>query len=954
MTEKLTVEQFIGRWEKNNLNEQQGAHLHFLDLCNFLEETPPSAETSDFYKFEKAAAKNDGRKGRADVWKKGFFAWEYKAPNGDLKAAFQQLQRYTIALENPPLLVVSDMRIIKIYTNFNNTIQKAYHFELHDLIYPEKCQLLKNVFRDPEKLNPNLTQDEITEEFAREFADLAQQLRDQKFNPIEVAHFLNRVLFCLFAQDIELLEKNLFSHVLKHLIDSPQNFEPVLKSLFQTMKMGGFYGTEEIEWFNGSLFDNDLVLPLKKDQIKKLHELSQKDWKDISPSIFGTLFERGLDPNKRSQLGAHYTDAQSIVRIVKPVIIEPLEQQWEQVKQQILSKLEERKKIKIKKNSLNLEDDIREPYFQFIQKLKQLKILDPACGSGNFLYVAIQMLKDFEHRIGIEMEDLGLPAEQPVLTPEILRGIEINPYAAELARVTVWIGYLQWMLKHGYNLPNNPVLKDLKHIECRDALLNENGSEAIWKEADFIIGNPPFLGDKKMIGILGETYVNQLRETFKEQLVGGVDFVCYWFAKAFDLIHNKKARAVGFVSTNSIRGGSNRKILEKICEKGEIFNAWSDEEWLNEGAAVRVSVVCFNSLQNNQKYLNNQDVIQIYADLTAPNILNSNLDLTKAKPLKENAGVSFIGTQKNGAFDIFGELARQWLKLPTNPNGCKNSDVLRPWANGRDITTRYSDTWIIDFENMSEEEASLYEMPFEYVLKNIKPFRVGKREERANEKWWILQRSRPEMRETIKPFSRFIATPLTAKHRFFVWLPKIQIPENLVVVIAKDDDTTFGILHSRFHELWALKLGTSLGETPRYTPSTTFETFAFPEGLTPNICAKDDEKNPHAQAISKAAKKLNEKRESWLNPSEWIKREPEIVEGYPDRILPINEDAAKELKKRILTNLYNLKPDWLINAHKKLDEAVANAYGLKNDLTDDKILSHLLQLNLERAKNNVG
>jgi len=944
MTEKLTVEQFIGRWEKNNLNEQQGAHLHFLDLCNFLEETPPSAETSDFYKFEKAAAKNDGRKGRADVWKKGFFAWEYKAPNSDLKAAFQQLQRYTIALENPPLLVVSDMRIIKIYTNFNNTIQKAYHFELHDLIYPEKRQLLKNVFSNPEKLNPNLTQDEITEEFAREFADLAQQLRDQKFNPIEVAHFLNRVLFCLFAQDIELLDKNLFSNILKYLIDSPQNFEPVLKSLFQTMKMGGFYGTEE----------NDLVLPLKKDQIKKLHELSKKDWKDISPSIFGTLFERGLDPDKRSQLGAHYTDAQSILRIVQPVIIEPLEQQWQQVKQKILSKLKEREKTKIKKNSLNLEDDIREPYFQFIQRLKQLKILDPACGSGNFLYVAIQMLKDFEHRIGIEMEDLGLPAEQPVLTPEILRGIEINPYAAELARVTVWIGYLQWMLKHGYNLPNNPVLRDLKHIEYRDALLNEDGSEAIWKEADFIIGNPPFLGDKKMIGILGETYVNQLRETFKEQLVGGVDFVCYWFAKAFNLIHNKKARAVGFVSTNSIRGGSNRKILEKICEKGEIFNAWSDEQWVNDGAAVRVSIVCFNALQNNQKYLNNQDVIQIYADLTAPNILNPNLDLTKVKPLKENAGVSFIGTQKNGAFDISGELARKWLKLPTNPNGCKNSDVLRPWANGRDITTRYSDTWIIDFENMSEEEASLYEMPFEYVLKNIKPFRVGKREERANEKWWILQRSRPEMRETIKPFSRFIATPLTAKHRFFVWLPKIQIPENLVVVIAKDDDTTFGILHSRFHELWALKLGTSLGETPRYTPSTTFETFAFPEGLTPNICAKDDEKNPHAQAISKAAKELNEKRENWLNPSEWIKREPEIVEGYPDRILPINEDAAKELKKRTLTNLYNLKPNWLINAHKKLDEAVANAYGLKNDLTDDKILSHLLQLNLERAKNNVG
>jgi type II restriction/modification system DNA methylase subunit YeeA len=949
MTEKLTAEQFVQRWEKNSLNEQQGAHLHFLDLCNLLEEMPPSAETSDFYGFEKAAAKNDGRKGRTDVWKKSFFAWEYKAPNGDLKAAFQQLQRYTIALENPPLLVVSDMRIIKIYTNFNNTVQKEYHFELHDLIYPEKLQRLKNVFCDPEQLNPNLTQDEITEEFAREFAELAQQLRDQKFNPIEVAHFLNRVLLCLFAQDIGLLENHLFTNTLKRFIDKPERFVPVLKGLFQTMKTGGFYGTEEIEWFNGSLFDNDLVLPLKKDQIQKLYDLSQKDWKDISPSIFGTLFERGLDPDKRSQLGAHYTDKDSITRIVKPVIIEPLEQQWQNVKQIIQLNFEQRKHLKIENTGLNLEDNSREPYFQFIQQLKQLKILDPACGSGNFLYVAIQMLKDFEHRIGIEMEDLGLPAEQPVLTPEILHGIEINPYAAELALVTVWIGYLQWMLKHGYNLPNNPVLKDLKYIECRDALLNEDGSEAIWKEADFIIGNPPFLGNKKMIGILGETYVNQLRETFKKQLAGGVDLVCYWFAKAFDLIHKNQVRAVGLVATNSIRGGSNRKILEKICENGEIFNAWSDEEWVNDGAAVRVSIVCFNVQQNTQKYLNNQQVTEIYADLTAPNLLNPNLDLTKAKPLKENLDISFQGTTKVGAFDISGELARQWLKLPTNTNGCKNSDVLRPWANGRDITTRYSDTWIIDFENMSEEDASLYEIPFEYVLKNVKPERENDRRKSHKIYWWKHGETRPSLRKSISKLNRFIATPQIAKYRLFVWIDSRILSDQRLVVIAKDDDTTFGILHSRFHEIWSLRLGSTLEDRPTYTSTTTFMTFPFPDGLTPNICAKEYENNPHAQAISKAAKELDEKREHWLNPSDWIKREPEIVEGYPDRILPINEDAAKELKKRTLTNLYNLKPSWLINAHKKLDEAVANAYGLKNDLTDDDILSHLLMLNLGRV-----
>ena len=269
-----------------------------------------------------------------------------------------------------------------------------------------------------------------------------------------------------------------------------------------------------------------------------------------------------------------------------------------------------------------------------------------------------------------------------------------------------------------------------------------------------------------------------------------------------------------------------------------------------------------------------------------------------------------------------------------------------------DLTRRPSDTWIIDFNQMPVEQAALYEAPFKHIEQNVKPLRVGKREEKANVKWWLLQRSRPELKKTVEKFDRFIATSMVAKHRFFVWLPKIQIPENLCVVIAKDDDTTFGIISSRYHVIWSLKLCTFLGvgNDPRYTPSTTFETFPFPKGMEPKRLASELAKNPKAQKIAKTARKLNELRENWLSPAGAVKRLPEVVPGYPDRIVPADKAAEKILAKRTLTNLYNENPTWLQNAHKELDDAVAEAYGWPTDLTDDEILEKLFALNQQRAK----
>jgi type II restriction/modification system DNA methylase subunit YeeA len=317
-----------------------------------------------------------------------------------------------------------------------------------------------------------------------------------------------------------------------------------------------------------------------------------------------------------------------------------------------------------------------------------------------------------------------------------------------------------------------------------------------------------------------------------------------------------------------------------------------------------------------------------------------------------NFGRAFQGPVKVGPFDIPGDLARQFLQMPLNPNGRPNSDVVKLWANGMDITRRPSDTWIIDFDEMTEAEARLYEAPFEYVRANIKPLRAKNRDHQRRENWWRLGRSGGDLKTAIRALSRFIVTPRVAKYRLFVWTPAQLLPDCQLVAIARDDDTTLGILHSRFHELWALRLCTwiGVGNDPRYTPSTTFETFPFPEGLTPNVPAKQHADNPRAQKIAVAAKRLDELRNNWLNPPDLVVRVPEVVEGYPNRILPKDEAATLVLKTRTLTNLYNERPSWLDNAHRTLDEAVAEAYGWKLDMSDDEVLTTLLALNLERAK----
>jgi type II restriction/modification system DNA methylase subunit YeeA len=488
---------------------------------------------------------------------------------------------------------------------------------------------------------------------------------------------------------------------------------------------------------------------------------------------------------------------------------------------------------------------------------------------------------------------------------------------------------------------------------CDDAL--KFYTEREWPACDVIVSNPPFLGGKLIRRELGDAYVDSLFENLGERVSPEADLCCYWFEKARQQVEHGKCKRAGLLATQGIRGGANREVLKRIKETGDIFFAESDRPWILDGANVHVSMVGFDNGTETHRSLNNRATSAIHANLSS-----ESADVTAAKPLAANCDIAFMGDTKGGSFDIAESQAIEMLRTP-NPHGRPNSNVVLPWVNGLDVTRRNREMFIIDFGiGMSHAASSQYESPFKYVSLVVKPERDKSRSTVGV--WWQHERARSDMREILEPLPRFIATVAVSKHRLFVWMEAPTQPDHAVFAFARADDYFFGVLHSRLHEVWALKLGTRLETRPRYTPTTCFDTFPFPHP-TPSKEA----------AIAAAAKELNELRERWLNPPEWTETRtlefPGSVNGpwsryvdsktvdaktdvgtvrYP-RLEPRDADCAAKLKKRTLTNLYNERPAWLDLAHKKLDAAVAAAYGWPADMSDEQILERLLALNLERA-----
>ncbi len=952
---------FKAKWNKVELTERAAAQQHFLDLCELLEHPKPAEmdPTGESFTFERGAEKLGGGDGWADVWKRGFFGWEYKGKHKNLDEAYRQLQQYRESLENPPLMVVCDMDRIVVRTNFTNTPVQRFDIPLSVLGTPENLQILRAVFHDPEKLRPGIIRELITKSAASKIGEIAQAMRERGLEAHNVARFLDRIVFCLFAEDVALLPDKLFTNIIKNSKGKSEIFDRFLRQIFEAMANGGYFGSDAIRHFNGNLFNDAEVVELMGSEIEQIRKASLLDWGAVDPSIFGTLFERGLDPTKRSQLGAHYTSREDIETLVEPVVMQPLRREWRQVFEQaegLLNNAESKTKVAQNKARLQVDKLLHD----FIIRLGSVKVLDPACGSGNFLYVTLQKLKDLEKEINDYALSRGYSAYTTEVGPWQLYGIEVNPYAYDLAQMTVWIGYLQWMHDNGYMITDDPVLRSMDNFKCMDAIIDltdpENPTEPEWPEVDFIVGNPPFLGNRLMANQFSADYLALLHEMYMPRLKVKPDLCCYWFEIANRQIINGKCRRAGLLATQGIRGKSNRKVLERIKSSGRIFFAESDRPWVLNGANVHVSMVGFDNGAETECILNGRRVSSINSNLTA------DVDTTKASTLASNLGLSFQGSIKRGSFDLNETAILPMLYISGNPHGRPNSDVVLPYANGLDITRRNRNIWIVDFGNQSLKEAAKYEMPFSCVEKTVKPKREKANQEKAREEWWLHWCPRPEMNVALSKLSRFLATPSVAKYRLFVWISAPVYPDHQLIVFARSDDYFFGVLHSRLHEVWARMLGTQVRDAisgGRYTPTTCFETFPFPKPTS-----------EQEALIGDAAKELNELRENWLNPPEWVKEEILEFLGsingpwaryvhdpdergvgtvcYP-RLVGCNMVTDKLLAKRTLTNLYNQRPTWLDMAHKKLDEAVFAAYGWDTSISDDEILEKLLALNLARA-----
>ena len=1018
----MDFQSFISKWKKCELKERSASQEHFIDLCRlFGHQTPAEVDPAgEIFTFEKGASKQGGGEGWADVWKKDFFGWEYKGKHKDLDVAYNQLLLYRDSIGNPPLLVVSDIERIIIHTNFTGTVSVVHSIELDKIAEPRNREILEQLFFDPEKLRPGRTSEAITRDAAATLAEIAQSMSERGLDPYESAHFLNRLVFCLFSEDIGLLPDQIFSKILDKCAGDGAHFSKMLSQLFEVMAKGGDFGFDTIRHFNGSLFDNAKVMELTNDELDAVRSVSKLDWSFIEPSIIGTLFERGLDPAKRSQLGAQYTGRADIELVIDNIIMKTLRKEWDDVRNTAINLLSGGDKSstgKVKKPSSSAfkkakgEADLI--LHRFLQKLGSIKILDPACGSGNFLYVALQKLKELEKAVLLFAIECEFGGYIPVVHPWQMFGIEINPYAYELAQTTVWIGYLQWVKFNGFGIHQDPILQPMdKKIRRMDSILDlsdpEKPKEPEWPAVDFIIGNPPFLGGKLLRKELGDAYMDKLIPLWKGRVPAEADLCCYWFEKARSHIENGKCRRAGLLATQGIRGGANREVLKRIKESGNIFFAESDRPWILNGANVHISIIGFDSGAEEEIILDGKPVPKINANLT------STADISDAKRLTGNMRIAFMGTTKQGAFEIPGELARKWLELP-NPNGRPNSDVLFPWKNGNNIVKKNENIWIIDFYNMNEEDAAKYEAPFEYLVKNVKTVRESNHRSWFRKEWWQFYAQRPEMRKAIakqckkasyssakncgqKDYTRYLVTPRVSKYRLFSWLYLPTNPDSALIAFARSDYSFFGILQSRIHEIWALKLGTRLETRPRYTPTSCFETFPFPN-LNP----------ASAEAISTAARNLDDLRMQWLNPPEWTREEiiefPATVGGpwteyilgiensgfarnqisepdvtYDSTIeefhsaesnvrsallrnqvlkkgdiasakfaitVPKDANSAKKLRGRTLTALYNERPAWLDMAHRLLDKAVFAAYGLPPDLSDEEIMEKLLAINVE-------
>ena len=602
----MTPQQFIAKWQRVTLSERSACQQHFLDLCELLDERKPAEADPEgsWYTFERGVKKTEGGNGWADVWMRGHFGWEYKGKHKDLKDAYQQLLLYREDLENPPLLVVCDMDRFEVHTNFTNTAKQKHEFDLAGLADPANLDILRKLFTEPEALRPGITSEKITVEAAERFGELADGMRKHKgIEPQRAAHFLMKLMFCMFGDRTGLLPPGLFPGLLADGEANPASLNRRLENLFAAMAKGGDYGAVEIAWFNGGLFADSDVIPLSAQEIKTL--LERQPLRLVERRAVDFRHALRADPRPRQALADRrplYEPRNDIETLLKPVLLAPLRREWDEVKRRCEEELWP-KVIKASRDATKKAAGKAAPQrkafdraiLDFVERLAHVTVLDPACGSGNFLYVAINMLLDLEKEVITYAADRGLPLV-PRVSPLQLHGLEINPYAQQLAQVVIWIGYLQWMHYNGFKMPDHPVLTPIESILCKDAILDlsdpEHPKEPEWPEAEFIVGNPPFLGDRQLAADLGDGIRGRtFQQCTRNVSAGQSDVCCYWFEKARAQIETGELQARRAFGTQKIRGGANRRVLEGYRDRAIFFRRSPIGRGCWTGQTVHIAIV---------------------------------------------------------------------------------------------------------------------------------------------------------------------------------------------------------------------------------------------------------------------------------------------------------------------------------------------------------------------------
>jgi len=1002
------VESFIARWQAAGGSERANYQLFITELCELLglpKPEPAVAEAGDnTYVFERRVNFRHGdgssSNGYIDCYRRACFILEAKQTrlaeaagkvfDDALLRARGQAENYARALPaeegRPPFLIVVDVgNVIELYAEFTRSgatyvpfpDPRSHRIRLADLRDPALRARLAAVWLDPLALDPTRHSARVTRQIAAHLAELAKSLEGSGHAPESVAGFLTRCLFSMFAEDVGLIPKASFTELLQSFADDTAQFVPLVGALWQEMDTGGFSVVlrKTLPRFNGKLFKSPQVLPLSRAQIALLLEASKANWTEVEPAIFGTLLERALDPRERHALGAHYTPRAYVDRLVQPTVIEPLRRAWSYVQGAAVLLATEGKQ----KEAIN---ELR----AFHHRLCSLRVLDPACGSGNFLYVALEHLKRLEGEVLNQLHDIGhgqtlLEAEGLTVDPHQFLGLEINPRAAAIAELVLWIGYLQWHFRtQGSGLPPSPILKDFRNIECRDAVLAHDGMDYVtdergipvtrwdgrtmkthpvtgeqvpdeaarvpleryrnprpadWPAADVVVGNPPFIGASTMRQALGDGYVEALRGAWKA-VPESADFVMFWWHRAAQLVAQGRLSRFGFITTNSLRQTFNRRVVQAALDDGlHLAFAVPDHPWVDsaDGAAVRIAMTVAAPGSGEGRRLDvtaeregkgeglevelTESSGAIHADLKV------GADVTAAKALRANGGISSPGFKLHGA---------GFIVTPEEAARLEADAPIKDYRNGRDLTDRPRGVKLIDlFGYEADEVRRRWPATFQWVLERVKPERDHNKRASYRDNWWTFGEPRKDLRPALSGLPHYIATVETAKHRVFQFLDAEIAPDNKLIVIALDDAYWLGVLSSRVHVVWALASGTLLEDRPVYNKGFCFETFPFPVAT------------PAQQAR--------------------IRDLAEQIDAHRKRVLAAHDDLT-------LTGLYNVLEKLRVGAgmtakekaihdkglvavlkslHEELDAAVLAAYGWHDQPADEQILERLVALNAERS-----